>query len=233
VAPLTLVVSEVFGPTIQGEGPSAGRCAGFIRLGGCNLRCRWCDAAYTWDAARYDLREETRRLAVEEIAARALQGGPPLVVITGGEPLLHQAQPGWDLLLDRLAARAEIEIETNGTVMAAPATLSVARLNVSPKLAHSGDPRAARIRPAVLAGLADTRRAVFKFVCRDIADLDEAEEIAVRAAIPAHRIWIMPEGTTREEITARLALLAQPAADRGWNITTRLHIHAWGNERGR
>ena len=45
--PLTLVVAEVFGPTVQGEGPSAGRRASFIRLGGCNLHCDWCDTKFT------------------------------------------------------------------------------------------------------------------------------------------------------------------------------------------
>lgn len=41
-----LLVSEVFGPTVQGEGKHCGRIAAFVRLGGCNLHCRWCDTPY-------------------------------------------------------------------------------------------------------------------------------------------------------------------------------------------
>ena len=57
-----LRVSETFGPTFQGEGTSLGRRALFIRLMHCNLRCRGCDTAYTWDATRFDLAAQTREL---------------------------------------------------------------------------------------------------------------------------------------------------------------------------
>src|SRR5690606_17108863 len=115
--PPSLVVADVFGPTVQGEGPSCGRRSSFIRLGGCNLACEWCDTPETWDARRFDLRQTLTRRPVPEIVARALQGDPDLVVITGGEPLLHQRQKGWRALIGALTlAGAEIEIETNGTV---------------------------------------------------------------------------------------------------------------------
>ena len=45
----SLTVSEIFGPTFQGEGPFTGRAAVFLRLGRCNLDCKWCDTPYTWD----------------------------------------------------------------------------------------------------------------------------------------------------------------------------------------
>ena len=64
-----LLISEIFGPTIQGEGKSIGQTASFIRLGGCNLHCVWCDTPYTWDAARYDLREELTKIDIREIAS--------------------------------------------------------------------------------------------------------------------------------------------------------------------
>src|SRR5262245_52198924 len=65
----SLVVSEVFGPTWQGEGPSIGRRCGFVRLGRCNLACTWCDTPYTWDWERYDPAKELHRRLVTEVVA--------------------------------------------------------------------------------------------------------------------------------------------------------------------
>ena len=63
----TLPLSEVFGPTFQGEGPHAGRRCAFVRLGGCNLSCEWCDTPYTWDATRYDLALENPETPIPTI----------------------------------------------------------------------------------------------------------------------------------------------------------------------
>jgi organic radical activating enzyme len=235
VTVLSLVVAEVFGPTVQGEGPSTGRRASFIRLGACNLHCTWCDTPYTWDASRFDLRKQLKRMPVDEIVARALEGNPAIVVITGGEPLLHQRRPGWLALLDQLTeAGVEIEVETNGTIAPTPETVwRVSRFNVSPKLAHAGDPEEARIRPDALQALVKTGRAAFKFVCATDTDVDEVAEVAARLGLPARMVWVMPEGTNTADLCEHLAAIADPAIAAGFNLTTRLHVHAWGNERAR
>lgn len=231
----TLVVSEIFGPTVQGEGPSLGRRASFIRLGGCNLSCSWCDTPYTWDSARHDLRTELARLPVDQIAARALADAPGLVVITGGEPLLHQTKPGWTTLLDTLtAAGVDIEVETNGTQAPTEATTgAVTRFNASPKLTHAGDPEPARINPEAITTLHATGKAVYKFVCRTPEDVQEAARHTTAWGVPPHLVWIMPEGTTPAALGAHLAEIADPAVTAGFNVTTRLHVLAWGDERAR
>lgn len=231
----TLVVREVFGPTVQGEGPSSGRRCSFIRLGGCNLTCTWCDTPETWDASRFDLRATLTRRTVGDIAARALDGDPGMIVITGGEPLLHQRQDGWRSLLAVLrGAGVEIEVETNGTQEPDQLTaLWVTRFNVSPKLAHAGDPEDKRVRPQALRALRDTGRAVFKFVCTSPADVDDVAAFAAAHSLPADRVWVMPEGTDSPALCARLAQIADPAITRGFNLTSRLHVHAWGGEKGR
>lgn len=200
---------------------------------GCNLTCNFCDSQFTWNAQRFDLHVEGKRTPVPEIVARATVGNPQLVVVTGGEPLLHQGQDGWEPLLAGLSARAEVEIETNGTVTPTNTTLLyVSRLNVSPKLAHGGDPFSARIKPEVLHALIGTGRAAFKFVVKSVADLDEAGAVVREAGIPDHQVWIMPEGVNAQAIIDGLACIADEVVSRGWNLTARLHILAYGDKRG-
>ena len=78
----TLPVMEAF-YTIQGEGFHQGKAAYFIRLGGCDVGCVWCDVKESWDASRHP------QLKIEEIVGRALQYPGKLAVVTGGEPLMH------------------------------------------------------------------------------------------------------------------------------------------------
>jgi organic radical activating enzyme len=228
------VVSEVFGPTFQGEGPSLGRRAGFVRLGRCNLDCAWCDTPYTWDWARHDPAVELRTVAVDDVVARldAMAPGIEIVVVTGGEPLLQQRRLA--PLLEACAERSwPVEVETNGTCVPDDRLVElVTRWNVSPKLANSGiaDPDR-RLRPAALAALVATGNAVFKFVAASPADLDEIATVA-----DAHHlapVWVMPEGTTPDLVLARARRLADPVLARGWNLTTRLHVLLWSDERGR
>lgn len=230
-----LAVSEVFGPTVQGEGPSLGRRCAFVRLGGCNLTCSWCDTPFTWDNSRYNLRDEINYRSADDIYREVRAMGVTRVVISGGEPLLHQHRTAWALMVNSFRlADLIVEVETNGTQLPNDVTLqAVSQFNVSPKLAHGGDRFSARIKLDVLKDLRDTGRAVFKFVVREVSDLDEVDEIAISAGIPPDLVWIMAEGITPHEVVARTAELADHVVSRHWNLTTRLHVLAWGDKRGR
>lgn len=239
---LTLRVAEVFGPTLQGEGPTAGRPAVFVRLSGCNLDCAWCDTPYTWDwtgknGTAYDQARESRRLHVadvlEDVQARR-QPDPENVgvVITGGEPLVQRAAVAvLATELDRAGAR--VEVETNGTrpPLGFPAAT---RFNVSPKLASSGVPSATAIRPDVLDWyVAERHRSCFKFVAADLEALDELDRVVAEFGIPPHMVWVMPEGRTAEAVNATAQLLAEAVIACGYNLSHRLHVLLWGDERGR
>ncbi len=92
--------------TIQGEGFHQGRAAYFIRLGGCDVGCVWCDVKDSWDASKHPLVSiETLVTAVKKTAAK-------LVVITGGEPLMHQLDELTNALQN---AGLETNIETSGS----------------------------------------------------------------------------------------------------------------------
>ncbi|GAB2740679.1 7-carboxy-7-deazaguanine synthase QueE [Amycolatopsis magusensis] len=228
-----LLVAETFGPTVQGEGPSTGRRAVFIRLMNCNLTCKTCDTPYTWDDTRFDLDAEATVTSISDLLAWATAQPVDLVVITGGEPLIQQRR--LIALAQGLAdAGLQVEIETNGTIAPAPDLLAwVTRFNVSPKLSTfgAGMPIAKRIKAQVLGRFAVSGRAVFKFVVSSIADLDEITELVANHDLAP--VYVMPEGRTAEEVTRRLAEIADPAIERGFHLTTRLHLLAWGDQRGR
>ncbi len=106
----TLNVVEIF-PTLQGEGPFAGHPAVFVRLGGCNLACDFCDTEFETFAPTplQVLLQAISTLAVPEGGTRAYD----LVVITGGEPLRQNIAPLCEALL---RAGFRVQIETNGTL---------------------------------------------------------------------------------------------------------------------
>lgn len=228
----TLAISEIFGPTIQGEGIHLGKPAIFMRLAGCNLACVWCDTPYTWDWKNYDPREEIDMvsvwLVVSSLQALAKDTGVKHLVITGGEPLLQWQQ----LLYICQTLRKQgwyIEIETAGTV--APNTAELADLfNVSPKLANSGNPIEKRYKPDAIAWFQRTGRAAFKFVIANADDLYEVDQLVLRHNLS--NIILMPEGRTAIDLQERAKWLAPLAIERGWRITSRLHVEIWGNERG-
>jgi 7-carboxy-7-deazaguanine synthase len=224
-----LVVSEVFGPTFQGEGPSAGRRAGFVRLGRCNLSCEFCDTPYTWDWDHYDRAAELKYVPAAELLRQLERMAVELVVITGGEPLLQQSRLG-PLLAGCRERGWRVEVETNGTIPPAVANGLVGQWNVSPKLANSGLALERRYLPGVLRTFEATGRAVFKFVATDASDLDEIQAIVDECRLTD--VWVMPEGTDAETLTARLSQLAGPVLGRGWHLTSRLQILLWGDCRG-
>lgn len=236
--PHHLAISEVFGPTVQGEGPNLGRLAGFVRVGRCNLACSWCDAAYTWDwkgvtGTAYDPAEQVTQRPVVDVAAQVIAMRVGLAVLTGGEPLLQQR--ALTELAERLVARAiDVEVETNGTRMPSRELCELARFNVSPKLAHSdAGTLEQRINPNVLRVLAETPGVAFKFVVRNLDDIAEVKGLVGPLGIDPRTVWLMPEGVDPTELVAATARLADATIEHGYNLTTRLHVLAWGNERGR
>ncbi len=99
-----LPVMEAF-YTLQGEGFHQGRAAYFIRLGGCDVGCHWCDVKESWDINAHP------KLSIEQIVEEASQHQGRLAVITGGEPLMHNLDELTNALHD---AGFETNIETSG-----------------------------------------------------------------------------------------------------------------------
>ena len=91
--------------TIQGEGFYQGHAAYFIRLGGCDVGCIWCDVKESWNAEAHPL------VSIEEMVKRAKQSGSSLVVITGGEPAMYNLD---ELTRALHQAGLKTNIETSG-----------------------------------------------------------------------------------------------------------------------
>ena len=107
--------------TIQGEGFNTGQAAYFIRLGGCDVGCHWCDVKESWDASLHPL------TPIRDIVDKASSFPAKAVVITGGEPLLYNLEPLCSMLHEQ---GIRIFLETSG---AYPVSGSFDWICVSPK----------------------------------------------------------------------------------------------------
>jgi 7-carboxy-7-deazaguanine synthase len=150
--PQTLPVAEVFGPTIQGEGPHAGRRCWFLRLGECNLHCAWCDTKFTWDWDNHQREAELEDLTMPEIVGRLRDKGArhgDVVVLTGGEPLIHYNRPAFRALVE---TGYRWHLESNGTIWPGDKVANAfAHVTLSVKVAQEDDPEKRRIKPGAIA----------------------------------------------------------------------------------
>ena len=242
--PLTLATQspgepEIFA-SLQGEGPSAGRPVAFLRLSRCNLACQWCDTAYTWhftgderphrSGETYDRKANQLTLSEAQVAERIAALGQDRLVITGGEPML---QAGALATLLELLPDMTVEIETNGTVAAPPRLdVRIDQYNVSPKLAHSGNPAGLALLPERLDAYATDTRAFFKFVIAQPGDIEEVLALKERYRFRPGHVFLMPEGTDSATIRAREEWLAPLCLEHGFRMSDRLHIHLYGDTRG-
>lgn len=238
----SLPINELF-YSIQGEGKLAGTPSVFIRTSGCNLRCWFCDSYHTsWEPTG-------AWLAIEDIIDEVLSyEAAEHVVVTGGEPLVHEETV---TLLDELHDQGyHTTIETNGTIYR-EAAIDLA--SVSPKLANSTpapdrDPKGEgewadrheqrRIQVDTVTELIDAYESQLKFVVREHDDMTEIQELInrvrskARSTIPNEQVLLMPEGITREELDERRTLVAELAQKYGYRYTPRLHVDLWDDAPG-
>lgn len=228
-------VVEVFGPTIQGEGPYAGRPCHFLRLGGCDYRCSWCDTMYAVEPAQVRAAED---LPAEQVLDRLLAlDSAPMLVISGGNPAL------WDLdeligLLTQLYL--VVAVETQGSVWRTWLR-RVDSLVVSPKPPSSGmatEHHAERFATFMAEAQVNPGLAL-KVVVFDAEDLTWAR--AVHGAYPSVPFYLSA-GTDQDggdplpALSARYGWLCEAvAADpelHGAVVLPQLHVVAWGHRVG-
>lgn len=238
----SLPINELF-CSLQGEGRLSGVPSVFVRTSGCNLRCWFCDSYNTsWEpkGAWLDIDE-----IIDEIRSYSKADH---VVLTGGEPLMHDESVE---LLNELADYGyHTTVETNGTIYR-DAAIDLA--SISPKLASSTptadrDPKGdgewahkhedLRIDMDSLSSLMDTYDSQLKFVVTGGRDMDEITGLiqqirtATDTAIPDSEILLMPEGMTRKELDDTRQEVAELAMENGYRYTPRLHVDIWNDAPG-
>jgi 7-carboxy-7-deazaguanine synthase len=229
-----VLISEIF-HSLQGEGELTGVPSVFVRTSGCNLRCRWCDTPYaSWNP-------EGRELSVREILAEVERHPARHVVLTGGEPMLGK---GIRELASTLRARGyHLTIETAATLP--PDEIACDLASLSPKL-HDSTPDEAtagawrqrheetRLRPEVIRTWLRHYPYQLKFVVSEPAQIAEIDTLLreVGESVPAHKVLLMPEGTSMEALRGRSGWLAELCKQRGFRYAHRLHVELYGNTRG-
>lgn len=228
----SLVVAETF-YSIQGEGPTMGHPAVFLRLAGCNLLCEgkgWrCDTIEVWQKGVSTPFDEV----LSDVFISHLQRGAHLV-ITGGEPLLQRG-----LLVNYLkwfvkekGFNPYVEIETNGTIDPGGLLFDlIDQFNVSPKLPNSGESYDRRVKEwAILSLKRNSRNVCFKFVVTGHHDvIDIGDEYGM---INPQTIWLMPAGDTRAKLNKIRDEIIEVCKVMHYRYSERLHIVAWNKKTG-
>jgi 7-carboxy-7-deazaguanine synthase len=245
VSGTALPINEVF-YSLQGEGMLAGTPSVFVRTSGCNLRCWFCDSYHTsWEPTH-------GWVGIEDLVEEVQSHDAEHVVVTGGEPLIHDEI---EVLLGRLGEEGyHVTVETNGTLYR---DTHIDLASISPKLASStptperppagGDADIGvweerherdRIDVDALAGLVEDYDFQLKFVVTDRADVEEATALVDRlrdstaTRIRDSDVLLMPEGTTRERLAETRDLTAELALEYGYRYTPRLHVDLWNDAPG-
>jgi 7-carboxy-7-deazaguanine synthase len=230
-------ISETFGPTIQGEGALIGMPTLFLRLGGCDYRCSWCDTPH---AVLSEHRSTWIPTAVHTAldALAQLHEPPYWVTISGGNPALHDLG---ELLAQGQARGYSFAVETQGSIHKDWMSV-VDHLVLSPKPPSSGMDTDWSAFTACM-NATDAHKIALKVVVFNRVDLEYAKEVFSRALPGMHLsvqvgndTWQPDQGVSRDELLDNLERLTEMAlAVPEWHnvrVLPQLHTLIWGNRVG-
>ncbi len=234
-------VSEIFGPTIQGEGILIGLPTVFVRTGGCDYRCSWCDTLHAVDS---EYRDQWLPMGVEEIwqdVVRLSSGKPLTVSLSGGNPAIQPLAP---LIARGRADGYRFALETQGSI-AKDWFADLDVLVLSPKPPSSGMETDWRAFDDCLSMAADGPQVALKIVVFDERDYAYARDAAAR--YPALPLYLQPGNHTPpppddddatvdiDGIIDRMRWLVGKVTEDRWfeaRVLPQLHVLLWGNRRG-
>lgn len=232
-----ILISEIFGPTVQGEGRMIGKPTIFVRTGGCDYRCHWCDTLFAVDTVHA---KSWQKMTPREIMAEVdhLSGGKPMsITLSGGNPAMQPLDP----LLDLGRAQGyRFALETQGS-LARDWFSKLSVLTLSPKPPSSGEETDWDILAQSVAAAGDETDVTLKVVVFDEVDYAYARDVARR--FPKLSMFVQPGNHTPGDdeeldmngVLDRLRWLAEKVAQDRWleaTVLPQLHVLAWGNLRG-
>lgn len=234
-------VSEIFGPTIQGEGALIGKPTVFVRTGGCDYRCTWCDSMHAVDPT---YRHEWEAMTAEDIFAKIemLSSGNPLTVsLSGGNPAI---QPLGDLIKLGKKKGYEFALETQGSI-AQDWFNTLDMLVLSPKPPSSGEVVKWEMFEECISYAGTTTKVIMKIVVFNDRDYEWTRDVASR--YPHLPLYLQPGNHTPPQpedddddidmdgIYDRTRWLIDKTLKDQWfdvHILPQLHVLIWGNKRG-
>lgn len=230
-----LPVIEIFGPTIQGEGALIGVPTAFVRFGGCDYRCSWCDTLYA--VLPEQVKENAQRMTAEEVVKAVLRLAPHVawVTLSGGNPAIHNLE---ELVMRLKWAGYHVAVETQGSVQADWLTFCD-MVTVSPKPPSSGMETDFDTLDRVVDSLCASGIAVvLKVVAFDADDFYFARDIQER--YPNVALAVQPgcdiAGDTVSDLLAKLRWLTEMVTSEPKMgevaVLPQLHVLMWGQERG-
>lgn len=230
----TIVVSELFTNTIQGEGVSSGVPAVFLRLTNCTLNCVWCDTTEVW---RFGT-----KVGISSLLS-FMEGGGVIdylykgahLVLTGGSPMLQQKK--LILFREKFSTKFNFtpyfEIENECVIPPDHDFDFIDQWNNSPKLSNSGMKLSSRYRPEVIKKTAELRNSWFKFVISCEEDIEEIKQNFIKPKlISESQVILMPCGQTLSELSAVRESVVEFSVREGWRFSDRLHVTIWDKKTG-
>lgn len=262
-----MYIDEIFGNAVQGEGLEMGTPSVFVRTGGCNLTCKGfgctmvsaldgetvitgCDSIHAVNAKHWrhtwtkynnfmDLVKDIKKVLPSEEVLGSGNAELPLIIFTGGEPLLQHEDPVMTQTVEYFISRGyRVLFETNGTIPIDFTKHEIYKkviFSMSVKMSASGEEKSKRWKPEVANSyLKNTKQSHFKFVLSKKSIETETDEIyEFLNQVPTYGIvYVMPMGETAVEVAENAYDVYEFAAQHSMRYSDRLHIRIHDSKRG-
>jgi 6-pyruvoyltetrahydropterin 2'-reductase len=225
--------------TVEGEGKYIGWPSVFMRMAMCNLTCQGfaspdsphgCDSFVSWSVKNRYTFDELNNYYENNGFDKELKRGA-ILKITGGEPLLQQKRLlEWlETFVERFGFKPRIDFESNSTLKPKDEWYDIynATFTLSPKMSNNGDPENRRYKPDVIAHH-NERGECFKFVINSEEDEKELfEKYIDNGIVNPDNVWLMPCAGSRDEHTAKSAMVAELCKKHNFKFSPRLQLVIW------
>lgn len=235
--------------SIQGEGKFAGRLAVFVRFAGCNLNCvgfgvkaqkngkilQGCDTLRAVFTKEFEFKEYNAKSLFDRVL-ELKKNFRAMVVITGGEPLIHHQNKEFLAFIELLLAKnLEVHFESNGSIELDFNKYPLYKKCVFAlgiKLSNSGVAKEKRLNFKAIESIVKNAKSFYKFVLDAKSLKTSADEMNEILAKVPNEVYCMPLGENEEKLKINAPEIVEFCIKNGYNYTDRIHIRLWGEQEG-